>query len=116
MSQQIQQQQPSFLQNEAFPQQQQQPQVIFFPNHNINQFQQQQPQQPQFPSPPEMNIFHPHAIAPEDRIQIEPPSTPEQLQRWRMNNQKPFDFKSNEGPRGWTHNENDGLVSSPIIF
>uniref|UniRef100_A0AC34F2K6 Uncharacterized protein n=1 Tax=Panagrolaimus sp. ES5 TaxID=591445 RepID=A0AC34F2K6_9BILA len=142
MPQQQQQQQPSFMQNEMLPQQlqqqiqqqfqqqqfqqqqqqnqqQQQPQVIFFPDHNINQFQQQQQQQvPQQQQLPEMNMFqHPREnnfIPPEDRIQIEPPSTPEQLNRWRMNNQKPFDFKSNEGPRGWTHQENqDSFVQPP---
>uniref|UniRef100_A0AC35EYS3 Uncharacterized protein n=1 Tax=Panagrolaimus sp. PS1159 TaxID=55785 RepID=A0AC35EYS3_9BILA len=104
--QQLQQQQQQFPQHLQFPQNQE-PQVIFFPDHNINQFQQQQQVPPQQQQLPEMNMFqHPREnafIPPEDRIQIEPPSTPEQLNRWRMNNQKPFDFKSNEGPRGWTH-------------
>jgi hypothetical protein len=120
--QQLQQQQQQFPQHLQFPQNQE-PQVIFFPDHNINQFQQQQQVPPQQQQLPEMNMFqHPREnafIPPEDRIQIEPPSTPEQLNRWRMNNQKPFDFKSNEGPRGWTHQsqqqqENQDAFSEPL--
>src|SRR5690606_31541457 len=86
---------------EFFQQQQQQPpQFIFFPDHNINQFQNQQPQ----PSQQEMNNFlfqHPqqnNLLPPEDRIQIEPP-TPDQMNRWRIGQ------NANQGPRGWTHQE-----------
>jgi hypothetical protein len=116
-------------------QQQQMPQVVFFPpppppvqsQQMQQQSQEQQPQMPpqtqQFPQPQNL-------IPPEDRIQIEPPNqggpkiqgviAPE-FRPWpeaaiaEPKQQSKEEKMSNEGPHGWTHQEQVAPAMMPPV-
>jgi hypothetical protein len=100
-----------FNQQSPFQQQQQTPPpFIFFPNPQPQHFPRHRlDNTPNFPNPQQQNL-----IAPEDRIQIEPPTRNfVDWKPWNSDNGNGFVNLNNEINRGWTHQENPQQQQQP---